>query len=451
MLKVPVHVEVEIKQECRLSIADIVENVSNNLREKCPIFQNGVVHQLSESFANSVTIADLLEGQSVSYWQAELCVHAHKLSEQSHESDYIEGEDELPACEQWELPNIFLKGLWDSIVIDDVIKNRLLSYCNSSVQFSEAGIDTNIISWNRMILLHGPPGTGKTTMCKALAQKLYIRNSSRYTSGMLLEVNSHSLFSKWFSESGKLVMKLFAHIKELAEDTSCLVVVLIDEVESITSARSSSGRSNEPGDAVRVVNAVLTSLDGLRRLPNVLLLCTSNLVDSVDAAFIDRIDMKVYIGPPPLRARFAILQSCLVEIMDKHIISPSVPFSCTFEDIANKFEPHIQSHRTCVEATADPSESFFRSFEVPSFDLLRHTTSEPTGPSIAISMPSTRQLSFEEHLFVVAGLCVGMSGRAMRKLPLRAHAYYLQRPSVKVEEFVAALHAIVALKGEEGE
>jgi hypothetical protein len=244
-------------------------------------------------------------------------------------------------------------------------------------------------------------------------------------------------------------MKLFAHIRDLADDSDCLVVVLIDEVESITSARSSSGRSNEPGDAVRVVNAVLTSLDGLRRLPNVLLLCTSNLVDSVDTAFIDRIDMKVYIGPPPLRARFAILQSCLVEIMNKHIISPSVPFSNTFEDIAAKFEPHIQSHHVSIESSSDPSESFFRTFEVPSFNLLHHTASEATGHSKAIaSLPSTRQLSFEEHLFVVAGLCSGMSGRALRKLPLRAHAYYLQRPVVKVEEFVAALHAIVALNDE---
>jgi hypothetical protein len=39
---------------------------------------------------------------------------------------------------------------------------------------------------------------GKTTICKALAQKVYIRNSDRYSSGVLLEVNSHSLFSKWY-------------------------------------------------------------------------------------------------------------------------------------------------------------------------------------------------------------------------------------------------------------
>ncbi len=126
-------------------------------------------------------------------------------------------------------------------------------------------------------------GTGKTTICKALAQKAFIRNSDKYSHGVLLEVNSHSLFSKWFSESGKLVMKLFAHINDIADDDECLVVVLIDEIESISASRSSASRSNEPGDAVRVVNAVLTSLDALKRRNNVLVLCTSNMVDSLDA------------------------------------------------------------------------------------------------------------------------------------------------------------------------
>jgi pachytene checkpoint protein 2 len=51
-------------------------------------------------------------------------------------------------------------------------------------------------------------GTGKTTLCKALAQKVFVRNCTGYSSGVLLEINSHSLFSRWFSESGKLVRAL---------------------------------------------------------------------------------------------------------------------------------------------------------------------------------------------------------------------------------------------------
>ena len=91
---------------------------------------------------------------------------------------------------------------------------------------------------------------------------------------MLVEVNAHSLFSKWFSESGKLVshcrivlshrltlgavspqvMKLFQHIEDLADDPECFVAVLIDEVESLAASRADMG--SDPGDATRYAAAV---------------------------------------------------------------------------------------------------------------------------------------------------------------------------------------------------
>ena len=58
--------------------------------------------------------------------------------------------------------------------------------------------------------------------------------------------------SKWFSESGKLVQRLFTNVLELVEDQSCFVVVLIDEVESLTAARAGAMSGKEPSDAVRV-------------------------------------------------------------------------------------------------------------------------------------------------------------------------------------------------------
>lgn len=82
---------------------------------------------------------------------------------------------------------------------------------------------------------------------------------------------------------------MFQRLHELIEDRAALVCVLIDEVESLASARSSAFKGSEPSDAIRVVNALLTQLDQIRRHPNVLILTTSNISGAIDIAFIDRL------------------------------------------------------------------------------------------------------------------------------------------------------------------
>ena len=129
-------------------------------------------------------------------------------------------------------------------------------------------------------------------------------------------------------------MKMFGKILELVEDPDCLVVVLIDEVESLARARQSAGSSNEPSDSIRVVNALLTQIDQIKRyffikycffknlawyfffrFPNVLILSTSNISGTIDLAFVDRADIKQYIGLPTPRAIYAIYHSCLTELV----------------------------------------------------------------------------------------------------------------------------------------
>lgn len=125
---------------------------------------------------------------------------------------------------------IHVHSLTCSLVYDDDdIKTDLLNYATSAFFFSRQQVSTTIISLNRVLLLHGPPGTGKTSICRALAQKLAIRYFSEYRHIALIEINSHSLFSKWFSESGKLVMKLFDYIHDLLSNEDTLLFILIGE------------------------------------------------------------------------------------------------------------------------------------------------------------------------------------------------------------------------------
>jgi len=131
-------------------------------------------------------------------------VHVHRLyDDEVAEEDA--GDGSTVAFQVWTLPATEFDGVWESLVYEDEVQPRLLRYVSAAMRFSELGVDPRVIGWNRVVLLHGPPGTGKTSLCRGLAHKLAVRLSDQYPAGHLIEVNAHSLFSKWFSESGKMV------------------------------------------------------------------------------------------------------------------------------------------------------------------------------------------------------------------------------------------------------
>lgn len=87
----------------------------------------------------------------------------------------------------------------------------------------------------------------------------------------------------------------------------------LDEVESLTAARKSALSGNEPSDAIRVVNALLTQIDHLRDYSNVLILTTSNITEAIDLAFVDRADIKQYeYDLSPLVSSFYFLLSICI-------------------------------------------------------------------------------------------------------------------------------------------
>lgn len=325
----------------------------------------------------------------------------YKLVTRGPETEEIcqEGEEEIPAAQHWTLPNTEFQELWENLIYDTEIKSELLKFVGASLLLSDKGVNTQIVACNRIVLLHGPPGTGKTSLCKALAQKLSIRLNDRYRSTHLVEINSHSLFSKWFSESGKLVQKMFTEIKRLMEDSRALICVLIDEVESLTAARKNAMAGSEPSDAIRVVNALLTQLDSIKNAPNVLILTTSNITGAIDLAFVDRADIKQYVGHPSQAAVYQIFHSCITELLRTGVV---------------------------VDTTGTP--------------CLTYRQLQLTGLQENITTSSSLQL------WSVAAKCAGLSGRTIRKIGFLALALFSSasvRGSITLEEFLTSLDQAV--------
>ncbi|XP_045422466.1 pachytene checkpoint protein 2 homolog isoform X2 [Lemur catta] len=389
-----VHVEVHQRGGSTAKREDIKLNVRKLLNRHNIVFGDYTWTEFDEPFLTRNV-------QSVSIVDTELKIKDPQLNEDGPSSENLEEETEnIIAANHWVLPSAEFHGLWDSLVYDVQVKSHLLDYVMTTLLFSDKNVNSNIITWNRVVLLHGPPGTGKTSLCKALAQKLTIRLSSRYRYGQLIEINSHSLFSKWFSESGKLVTKMFQKIQDLIDDKDALVFVLIDEVESLTAARNACRAGAEPSDAIRVVNAVLTQIDQIKRHSNVVILTTSNITEKIDVAFVDRADIKQYIGPPSAAAIFKIYLSCLEELMKCQIIYPR------------------QQLLTLRE-----------------LEMIGFVENNVSKLSLLLSDISRKS--------------EGLSGRVLRKLPFLAHALYVQVPTVTIEGFLQALSLAVDKQFEE--
>ena len=95
--------------------------------------------------------------------QVDYAIHVYQLSEEGA-ADADDGNDGVSSYREYELPARDFHGLWESLIYDGDIKPRLMAYASTALFFSDRHVDQQLISFNRTALLHGPAGTGKTSM-----------------------------------------------------------------------------------------------------------------------------------------------------------------------------------------------------------------------------------------------------------------------------------------------
>ncbi|PYC71224.1 ATPase [Micromonospora arborensis] len=167
----------------------------------------------------------------------------------------------------------------------------------------------------RGVLLYGPPGCGKTYLVTALA------GSGRAN---VLSVKGAELLSKWVGESERAVRELFRRAREAAP-----TLIFLDEVDALAPVR---GQATDGGTTDRVVAALLTELDGVETLRNVVVVGATNRPDLVDPALLrpGRLERLVYVPPPDGPARAEILRAASRQVP----LAPDVDLAALGDELA---------------------------------------------------------------------------------------------------------------------
>jgi len=181
---------------------------------------------------------------------------------------------------------------WDDVGGLDDIKMQLKEVIEMPLKHSDA-FERIGISPPRGVLLYGPPGTGKTLLAKAIAHE---------SKANFISIKGPEVMSKWVGESEKAVREIFKKAKQASPS-----IVFLDEIDAIAPMR---GHTRDSGVTERIVNQLLTSLDGLESMEGVVVIAATNRPDIVDPALLraGRFDRLLLIHAPEEATRKKILE-----------------------------------------------------------------------------------------------------------------------------------------------
>ncbi len=211
-----------------------------------------------------------------------------------------------------ELPDAAWESRWTHIFAPSGLKDRLLNFTLFSLKH-RGRLDAVRLPIHGLVVLAGPPGTGKTTLAGGLADR-----AARELGETLLyvEVDAHAFPSQLLGESQRGVARLFERTLPDIAARGRPTIVLLDEVESLAVSRAGASLETNPVDVHRATDAVLEGVDEMaRRCPNVTFVATTNRAVGVDAAFLSRADLVEEMGLPDAAAVRRILADTVGEMV----------------------------------------------------------------------------------------------------------------------------------------